>query len=70
MWWVAHFWLMDEHRSSVDTHVVVDSGAWTDADQIKQAIKQTLREAHGIEHSTIEMECAKHACGDAPLYGH
>jgi cobalt-zinc-cadmium efflux system protein len=66
----AHFWLMDEHQSSVDTHVVVESGAWSRADGIKAAIKRMLRETHGIEHSTIEIECANHGCNDAPLYGH
>ena len=66
----AHFWLMDEHQSSVDTHVVVESGAWSHADGIKAAIKRMLRETHGIEHSTIEIECANHGCNDAPLYGH
>ncbi len=66
----AHFWLIDEHHSSVDTHVVVESGEWSRADRIKQAIKRTLRESHGIEHSTIEIECSNHVCDDAPIYGH
>ncbi|MDH3665545.1 MAG: cation diffusion facilitator family transporter [Paracoccaceae bacterium] len=66
----AHFWLMDEHHSSIDTHVVVESGAWSRADRIKQAIKRALRDSHGIEHSTIEIECSNHVCDDAPVYGH
>jgi cobalt-zinc-cadmium efflux system protein len=66
----THFWLMDEHRSSVDTHVVVQSGAWTRADAVKDSIKRLLKEKHGITHSTVEMECALHACDDAPVYGH
>jgi len=61
----AHFWQMDEHRAALDAHIVIVEGQWGRADAIKTAIKQKLRDQFGIDHTTLELECAVHAC-DAP----
>ena len=65
----AHFWQMDEHRASLDAHVVIDPGQWHRADAIKAAIKDRLLRGFGIAHSTLELECARHACDRPQTYG-
>lgn len=61
----AHFWQMDEHRTSLDAHVVISEGRWSEADAVKERIKTALSDRFGIHHTTLELECARHAC-DAP----
>ena len=65
----VHLWQMDEHRTSLDAHLVIDAGRWNDADGIKAAVKAVLHDRFGIGHSTLELECARHACHDAPSCG-
>lgn len=65
-----HLWTMQERISAVDAHLVIARGAWGDADQIKADVKQVLAETFGISHSTLEMECARHACVGATRIGH
>lgn len=59
----AHSWQMDEHHAALDAHVVIEEGHWDRADAIKEGIKTRLAEAFGIEHKTLKLECARHACG-------
>jgi cobalt-zinc-cadmium efflux system protein len=66
----AHFWQMNEHDNAVDAHVVIDEGAWKRADSIKADIKEKLRKELDIGHSTLELECSRHACTDAQTFGH
>jgi len=61
----AHFWQMDERRAALDAHVVIAEGRWNEADAIKEQVKTILAEKYEIEHTTLELECARHAC-DAP----
>jgi cobalt-zinc-cadmium efflux system protein len=61
----AHFWQMDETRAALDAHVVIAEGHWNEADAIKQQIKTALSDRFAIAHTTLELECARHAC-DAP----
>ena len=65
----AHFWQMDEHRAALDAHVVIEEGRWDEADAIKKQIKTRLAEAFGIDHTTLELECAHHACDDPSEFG-
>ena len=58
----AHFWLLDEHRAALESHVAIAEGRWTDADAIKARLKAALSAEYGIEHTTLELECARHAC--------
>lgn len=48
----------------------IDKGAWDRADAIKAKVKRALHDEFGIEHTTIEMECAAHACTDTAAIGH
>ncbi len=61
----AHFWQMNEHHAALDAHVVIEEGRWNNADAIKEQIKSVLSDRFDIEHTTLELECARHAC-DAP----
>ena len=65
----AHFWQMDEHRAALDAHVVIEEGRWDEADAIKERIKTKLADAFGIDHTTLELECAHHACDDPSEFG-
>lgn len=66
----AHLWQMQERASALDAHVVIEEGAWDRADAIKASVKVLLFEEFGIDHATIELECSRHACRDAPVFGH
>lgn len=63
-----HLWQMDEHRPSVEAHVVVAEGRWSEADAIKAAVRDRLKPL-GVHHSTLELECARHICAGAPEIG-
>ncbi|MEL7178187.1 MAG: cation transporter, partial [Pseudomonadota bacterium] len=65
----AHFWQMDEHRAALDAHVVIAEGRWSDADAVKERIKAALTDHFDIEHTTLELECARHACDDLSEFG-
>ncbi|WP_425046753.1 cation diffusion facilitator family transporter [Primorskyibacter sp. S87] len=65
----AHFWQMDEHRAALDAHVVIAEGRWNDADAVKDRIKAALSDHFDIEHTTLELECARHACDDPSEFG-
>lgn len=65
----AHFWQMDEHRAALDAHVVIAEGRWSDADAVKDRIKAALSNRFDIEHTTLELECALHACKEPSEFG-
>jgi len=65
----AHFWQMDEHRAALDAQIVIAEGRWSDADAIKDRIKAVLADRFDIEHTTLEMECARHVCDDPSEFG-
>jgi cobalt-zinc-cadmium efflux system protein len=64
-----HLWQMDEHESSADLHVVVEPGAWSRAEAIKDKVKSRLNDL-AIGHSTIELECAENAGHETQAIGH
>jgi len=64
-----HLWQMQEHQAALDAHLVIDAGRWGDADAIKQAVKDRLKESFGLSHTTLEMECSIHACVGAEAIG-
>lgn len=66
----TRLWQMDEHMAALDTHLVIEPGDWDQADAIKARVKAALHDDFGIEHTTIEMECAAYACTDPTAYGH
>ncbi|MBP7240780.1 cation diffusion facilitator family transporter [Amaricoccus sp.] len=65
-----HLWQMQEHAAALEAHLVVEAGRWVDADAIKVRAKTMLRDRYGIAHATLELECARHACGDVMAIGH
>lgn len=66
----AHLWQMNEHDPALEAHVVIEDGRWGDADAIKDQIKAKLLFRFQLSHTTLEMECAKHACVDPVTFGH
>lgn len=66
----AHLWQMNEHDPALEAHVVIEDGQWGDADAIKDQIKAKLLFRFQLSHTTLEMECAKHACVDPVTFGH
>ncbi|MCO6382951.1 MAG: cation transporter [Vannielia sp.] len=65
-----HLWQMQEHEAALEAHVVIEAGRWDEADAIKSALKTTLETRFHIHHSTLELECAAHACDHPRLIGH
>ena len=65
-----HLWQMQEHEAALDAHLVIQAGRWGDADAIKQAVKDALNTGFGLTHTTLEMECSRHACVGAEAIGH
>lgn len=66
----VHVWAMNEHEPALDAHVVIVPGRWGQADAIKARIKDILHRRFGIAHTTLELECAAHACDCPPRIGH
>jgi len=64
-----HLWQMQEHEAAIDAHLVIAEDRWNDADAIKQAAKDRLKQDFGIAHTTLELECARHACVGADAIG-
>ena len=64
-----HLWQMQEHEAALEAHVVIDAGRWSDADAIKQAVKARLKHEFDLVHTTLELECARHACVGAKAIG-
>ncbi len=61
----VHVWNIDEHRLSLEAHVVIDRADMQRMEAIKTAIKARLDEEFAIGHSTLEFEFPGRA--DAPL---
>lgn len=66
----AHFWQMEEHRNALDAHLVIHEAAWNDADIVKARTKTMLANEFGIDHTTLELERAGHACKETQVIGH
>ena len=59
----VHLWRLDEKRSSLEAHLVVEAGVTaTDA---KAAVRETLRERFAVGHVTLETEQAGETCQEA-----
>lgn len=65
-----HLWAMQEHHAALGAHLVIAPGCWVRADAIKAEVKAMLDHRFGIAHSTLEMECAAHACHAPMRIGH
>tara|TARA_R110002110_G_scaffold179197_2_gene384574 strand:+ start:1702 stop:2625 length:924 start_codon:yes stop_codon:yes gene_type:complete len=60
----VHIWEIDEHRRSLEGHVVVAITEFVKLDKIKAALKERLRADFNIDHSTLEFETAEKTCID------
>lgn len=56
----VHLWQIDEHRSALEAHIVIDR--FEDTARIKDALKARLGDSFDITHSTLEFETEN--CGD------
>lgn len=65
-----HFWQMQEHENALEAHLVIEAGRWDHADAIKHSVKDALNQRFGIRHSTLELECSRHACPNPCIIGH
>lgn len=64
----VHLWMMGEHETALEAHVVLEPGA--PADATRSAVKRRLAETHNLHHATLELETADHACDEPRLIGH
>lgn len=68
-----HAWMLDEERTAVEAHVVIDHDDAVRMDAIKDAIRSALRERFGIGHATLELEFPETAAAaghDTSLIAH
>ena len=65
-----HLWQMQEHEPALDCHVVLTADGWDQAEKIKCAIKDRLKEKFSIGHSSLEFEHQDRAHEKADLFGH
>lgn len=65
----AHLWQIDEHRSALQAHLVVEDAAWPRADEIKAQVKARIQARFGIAYTVIEMESDRHVCVSAVRWG-
>lgn len=56
----VHLWEIDEHRRSVEAHLVVADPA--EGPRICRAAKAALEETFGIAHATLEVETSSTGC--------
>lgn len=63
-----HLWMMGEHDTALDAHVVHDAQA--DPGALRQTIKQQLSAKFGVGHSTLELEKPQDCCPDTNQIGH
>lgn len=61
----VHVWNIDEHRRSLEAHVVIAREDMARMESIKGALKSLLTDSYAIGHSTLEFEFPGRA--DAPL---
>jgi len=64
----VHLWMMGEHDTALDAHVVHDAQA--DPGALRQTIKQQLSTKFGVGHSTLELEKPHDCCPGTNQIGH
>ncbi len=65
-----HLWQMQEHETALEAHIVLKDGLWGEADHVKSTLKAALQKAFAIRHTTLELECHRHACHAPQDIGH
>ncbi len=55
-------WSAQEHETALTAHIVIAQSAWGNVAWIRQNIRTTLHDVHGIEMVTLELETAPEVC--------
>jgi cobalt-zinc-cadmium efflux system protein len=55
-------WSAQEHETALTAHIVIAHSAWGNVAWIRQNIRTTLHDVHGIEMVTLELETAPEVC--------
>ena len=55
-------WSAQEHETALTAHIVISQSAWGKIAWIRQTIRTTLHDVHGIEMVTLELETAPEVC--------
>ncbi len=64
----VHLWMMQEHGSALDAHVVTAPG--TDHSDLRKALKSKLKDRFNLHHMTLELETEADQCKHPATIGH
>jgi cobalt-zinc-cadmium efflux system protein len=59
-----HLWQIDEHKTSLEAHLVISDGAVADFAAVNARVKELLAREFGIRHATLELETNASGCAD------
>jgi len=62
-----HLWQASEEDTHFEAHVGVENQPLGNAEAIRHAIEELLRENYGIGHTTLQLECAGSPCATGEL---
>jgi len=65
-----HIWPIDEHRISIEAHVVIKDEYMTRSEDIKGEIKQMLASVFSVKHATLDVESQSRECSGSKTFGH
>jgi cobalt-zinc-cadmium efflux system protein len=54
----AHIWSITSYVHYLSAHVVVDGDGYNESGRVLNELKEKIRERHGINHTTIQLETA------------
>jgi cobalt-zinc-cadmium efflux system protein len=60
----VHIWQIDEHRCSLEAHVVLPEPALPHAPEVVADLKRVLSDRFDIDHATIEVETRNSGCAE------
>ncbi len=67
----VHVWLIDEDHKALQAHLVVTESSLRSVAEVKGAVRKILRDRHGIDHSTLEIDTPEDGCEDGvQVIGH
>nr|WP_280520058.1 cation diffusion facilitator family transporter [Rhizobium cremeum] len=67
----VHVWRIDEDHKALQAHLVVTESSLRSVAEVKGAVRKILRDRHGIDHSTLEIETPEDGCEDGvQVIGH
>lgn len=65
-----HIWPIDEHRVSLEAHIVVRDECIARSEDIKDELKKMLANAFSIKHTTLDVESESRKCDQPKTFGH